>query len=243
MANRHTNIFSVILSKINLRNRKVLIGTAVVLALVIVSLIVGENSVTNRFFNDDNLSDTVSMALEIEDLPAEEAARTIELTDDAQPQTEATAEAAVEASTEASTEVAAPSETRTEPELKSDSEIKREIDEETRVDDSNTLYSMAAVEVMPQFPGGEAALYKYIADNLRYPANAQEDGVSGRVIVQFTVNKSGNISDVSVIRSRHPSLDREAVRVVRSMPRWNPGKQNGHPVNVIYTLPVTFRLQ
>lgn len=240
MANRHTNIFSVILSKINLRNRKVLIGTAIVLALVIVSLIVGENSVTNRFFNDDNnLSDTVSIALEDENLPAEEAAQTVELTDDARPQTEATAEAAAEASTE----IAVPAETRTEPELKSDSEIRREIDEETRVDNSDIFHSTEYTQVKPQFPGGDVELYKYIADNVYYPDDAKEEGVSGRVIVEFTVMKNGDISDVHVVRGRHPSLDREAVRLIKAMPRWNPGRQNGHPVNVVYTLPVNFRLQ
>lgn len=98
------------------------------------------------------------------------------------------------------------------------------------------------VEQMPSFPGGNAALMNYLGQNIKYPVIAEENGIQGRVIVQFVVGKDGHISDVRVAKSVDPSLDKEAVRVVRGMPRWIPGKQNGQAVTVRYTLPVTFRL-
>ena len=99
------------------------------------------------------------------------------------------------------------------------------------------------VEEMPSFPGGSAALMAYLSSNTKYPVVAQENGVQGRVIVSFVVERDGSISDVKVARSVDPSLDREAQRVVKSMPRWSPGKQNGSTVRVKYTVPVVFRLQ
>ena len=99
------------------------------------------------------------------------------------------------------------------------------------------------VEEMPSFPGGQGALMSYLASNIKYPVVAQENGVQGRVIVSFVVERDGSISDVRVARSVDPSLDREAQRVVQSMPRWKPGKQNGSAVRVKYTVPVVFRLQ
>lgn len=99
------------------------------------------------------------------------------------------------------------------------------------------------VEEMPSFPGGNGALMSYLASNIKYPVVAQENGVQGRVIVSFVVERDGSISDVRVARSVDPSLDREAQRVVKSMPRWKPGKQNGSAVRVKYTVPVVFRLQ
>ena len=99
------------------------------------------------------------------------------------------------------------------------------------------------VEEMPSFPGGSAALMSYLSSNTKYPVVAQENGVQGRVIVSFVVERDGSISDVKVARSVDPSLDREAQRVVKSMPRWSPGKQNGSTVRVKYTVPVVFRLQ
>ena len=99
------------------------------------------------------------------------------------------------------------------------------------------------VEQMPSFPGGMKAMMDYLARNIRYPANAKNDLIEGRVILQFIVDKKGRLSDVKVVRSVEPSLDAEAVRIVKSMPRWNPGMQNGKAVKVRYTLPVTFRLQ
>ena len=99
------------------------------------------------------------------------------------------------------------------------------------------------VEEMPSFPGGSAALMSYLSSNTKYPVVAQENGVQGRVIVSFVVERDGSISDVKVARSVDPSLDREAQRVVKSMPRWKPGKHNGSAVRVKYTVPVVFRLQ
>ena len=99
------------------------------------------------------------------------------------------------------------------------------------------------VEEMPSFPGGSAALMSYLSSNTKYPVVAQENGVQGRVIVSFVVERDGSISDVKVARSVDPSLDREAQRVVKSMPKWKPGKQNGSAVRVKYTVPVVFRLQ
>ena len=99
------------------------------------------------------------------------------------------------------------------------------------------------VEQQPLFPGGPAALMKFLMDNTKYPVVAQENGVQGRVTVQFVVEKDGSISDVHVLKGVDPSLDKEAVRVVKSMPRWTPGKQNGITVRVNYRVPVLFRLQ
>lgn len=99
------------------------------------------------------------------------------------------------------------------------------------------------VEQMPMFPGGDPALMGYLRDNIHYPTVAAENGVQGRVVVGFVVERDGSITDVNIIRSVDPSLDREAMRVVKSMPRWTPGKQNGSAVRVKYQVPVTFRLQ
>ncbi len=99
------------------------------------------------------------------------------------------------------------------------------------------------VEENPSFPGGQAALMQWLNENIKYPVIAAENGIQGRVIVQFVVSKTGSISDVRVVRGVDPSLDKEAVRVVSNMPNWTPGRQNGTTVNVRFTLPVTFRLQ
>lgn len=99
------------------------------------------------------------------------------------------------------------------------------------------------VEENPSFPGGQAALMQWLNENIKYPVIAAENGIEGRVIVQFVVSKTGSISDVRVVRGVDPSLDKEAVRVVSNMPNWTPGRQNGTTVNVRFTLPVTFRLQ
>lgn len=98
------------------------------------------------------------------------------------------------------------------------------------------------VEVMPQFPGGQIAMLKYIMENMKYPEQAMKEGIQGRVAVRFIVEKDGSISDVKPILSVHPLLNKEAVRVVESMPKWTPGKQNGKPVRVRFNLPVMFKL-
>lgn len=100
------------------------------------------------------------------------------------------------------------------------------------------------VEKMPEFPGGQQALFKYLSENVKYPVIAQENGIQGRVICQFVVNRDGSIVDVEVVRSGgDPSLDKEAIRVIKSMPKWKPGQQRGKPVRVKYTVPVNFKLQ
>lgn len=98
------------------------------------------------------------------------------------------------------------------------------------------------VEVMPQFPGGQIAMLKYIMENIKYPEQAMKEGIQGRVAVRFIVEKDGSISDVKPILSVHPLLNKEAVRVVESMPKWSPGKQNGKPVRVRFNVPVMFKL-
>ena len=98
-------------------------------------------------------------------------------------------------------------------------------------------------EVAPEFPGGIPALMKFLAQNVKYPTDAQKAGKQGRVIAQFVVTTDGSVADVKIIRGIDPSLDEEAVRVIKSMPKWKPGTQKGQPVNVRYTLPVVFKLQ
>ena len=100
-----------------------------------------------------------------------------------------------------------------------------------------------SVEQMPQFPGGEAALMKYLQSHINYPPMAAENNVQGRVVVQFVVDKTGRVGEVKVVRSVDKDLDREAVRVCKSLPKFTPGRQNGQAVSVWYTLPVTFKLQ
>lgn len=99
------------------------------------------------------------------------------------------------------------------------------------------------VEQMPTFPGGQQALMTYLGKNIKYPTIAQENGVQGRVIIQFVVERDGSITDVHVARGVDPYLDKEAVRVVKGMPKWLPGKQNGKSVRVKFTVPVMFKLQ
>ena len=99
------------------------------------------------------------------------------------------------------------------------------------------------VEVMPSYPGGQGALLSYLSTHVKYPVVAQENGVQGRVTVSFVVERDGSITDVHVVRSVDPSLDREAARVVSSMPNWQPGKQNGSAVRVKFNVPVQFKLQ
>ena len=115
---------------------------------------------------------------------------------------------------------------------------------EDPVEEEEEEVVFVVVETMPEFPGGQQALFKYLSENVKYPVIAQENGIQGRVICQFVVNKDGSIVDVEVVRSGgDASLDKEAVRVIKSMPKWKPGKQRGKAVRVKYTVPVNFRLQ
>jgi TonB family protein len=99
------------------------------------------------------------------------------------------------------------------------------------------------VEQMPEFPGGPVALMKWLNENIKYPSIAEENGIQGRVVCSFIVETDGSFSNLEVVRSIDPSLDKEAVRVLKKMPKWNPGKQNGSSVRVKYIVPVTFMLQ
>lgn len=99
------------------------------------------------------------------------------------------------------------------------------------------------VEEQPEFPGGNTAMMKFLSDNIKYPVIAQENGIQGRVITNFVVERDGSITDVQVVRGVDPSLDKEAIRVIQSMPKWKAGKQRGSAVRVRFTLPVVFRLQ
>ncbi len=105
------------------------------------------------------------------------------------------------------------------------------------------VYTMAMVDDKPMFPGGDDAMYTWINQNIHYPATAAEDAVQGRVVVEFEIAPDGTIDKAKIVRGRHPDLDRESLRLIKSMPRWIPGRVNGRPVRVVYTLPVTFKLQ
>jgi protein TonB len=96
---------------------------------------------------------------------------------------------------------------------------------------------------MPEFPGGELALRKFIANAIKYPVIAQENGIQGKVYVNFVVDKDGSITAAKIARGVDSSLDKEALRVVNSLPKWKPGMQRGKPVKVSYTVPISFVLQ
>ncbi len=121
--------------------------------------------------------------------------------------------------------------------------IREQVIQEAPVEEPEKVYTMAMVEQKPSFPGGDAAMYKWLGEHINYPAQASEEGVQGRVVVMFDVDKTGQIVNVKIARGRHPALDKEAMRLVKSMPKWQPGRNNGQPVKVTYTLPVTFKLQ
>ncbi len=107
----------------------------------------------------------------------------------------------------------------------------------------DTPIEIINVKEKPSFPGGEAALLKYIAEHTNYPASALEKDIEGKVYIRFVVTKTGNIGETKVLRSADPLLEEEALKVVKSMPKWTPGKNNGNPVNVWFIIPVKFVLQ
>ena len=119
-------------------------------------------------------------------------------------------------------------------------ELAAELRKEAEAEDPNKIYDN--VEVLPEYPGGSAAMMRYLAQNVKYPQAAQENGRQGKVVVQFVVDTDGSIINAHVLTSVDPDLDKEALRVIKSMPRWTPGKQKGKPVRVKYTVPVNFRL-
>tara|TARA_R110001583_G_scaffold74156_4_gene205574 strand:- start:1263 stop:1946 length:684 start_codon:yes stop_codon:yes gene_type:complete len=113
-------------------------------------------------------------------------------------------------------------------------------DEESDTDEEHIF---VIVEDMPEFPGGELALLNWIAKSVKYPTLAQENGIAGRVHLNFVINETGGIDNIVVTRGVDPSLDREAVRVIKQMPKWKPGKQRGKAVKVSFSLPINFQLQ
>ncbi|MCC8070755.1 MAG: energy transducer TonB [Bacteroidales bacterium] len=115
------------------------------------------------------------------------------------------------------------------------------VEEVHEVVDDNKVFD--AVEQEPQFPGGQAALLKWIGEHINYPTVAAENNIQGTVLVRFVVTKDGSVGEVQVLRSKDPDLDKEAVRVVKKLPNFTPGKMNGHPVNVWFTIPIKFKLQ
>ena len=116
-------------------------------------------------------------------------------------------------------------------------------DHKVIVEEKEPEKPFVSVEQMPQFPGGQAELMKFIGSNLKYPTIAAENGIEGRVIIRFVVGKDGAVSNIEVQRGLDSSCDKEAIRVVKMMPKWIPGKQNGREVPVYFTLPVLFKLQ
>jgi len=115
-----------------------------------------------------------------------------------------------------------------------------ETQKEEEADEAQVFF---IVEDMPEFPGGELALRKYIANAIKYPVIAQENGIQGKVYVTFVVGKDGSVQDARIARGVDPSLDKEALRVVNALPKWKPGKQRGKAVRVSYTVPINFVLQ
>lgn len=115
------------------------------------------------------------------------------------------------------------------------------VEEEEEEESAQQIFTV--VEKQPEFPGGTTELFKYLSKAIKYPVIAQENGIQGRVVCSFVVNRDGSIVDIQVMRGVDPSLDKEAVRVISEMPKWKPGEQRGKPVRVRFILPVQFRLQ
>ena len=108
---------------------------------------------------------------------------------------------------------------------------------------SNNEHIYTVIEQMPQFPGGEEKLMNFISTNLVYPGSALRDGIQGKVICRFVVTKTGRVESPEVVRSLDPACDKEAIRVLKSLPRFIPGRQNGVNVSVWYTIPIIFKLK
>lgn len=151
-------------------------------------------------------------------------------------------------------------ETKTQDELQEDDRVVASVDVKDGIDDATKTvvtkevvvveekpvveqtYDLANVQQKPEFPGGEKAMYEYMNKNIHYPPAAQEDGIEGTVVVQFTIGKDGTVTGAKAVRSPSELLSKEAVRMVMSMPKWTPGRNNGQAVKVNYTLPVRFKL-
>lgn len=122
-------------------------------------------------------------------------------------------------------------------------EFKNEPNQKEEIAAAPTVTSSEVVETMPQYPGGEAAIYKHLFENIKYPVDAMENGIQGRVVVDFIIEKDGSISNPTVKRSLYPSLDAEAIRVIKTLKKYTPATQNGRPVAVRQSIPITFRMQ
>jgi protein TonB len=109
------------------------------------------------------------------------------------------------------------------------------------VQGSDVEYAYEQLEVKPEFPNGHEGLAKYLSENIKYPKKALKNGITGKVFVQFVIDKSGKVTNVVAVRGVEKSLDKEAVRVIKAMPKWKPGKKDGQPVNVKYTIPINFK--
>lgn len=117
-----------------------------------------------------------------------------------------------------------------------------QVDVQPEEEEEEEVINFYVIENKPEFPGGQAAMFKYIAEHTKYPEIAKENGITGKVFVQFVIGKDGKVTDVKVIRGIDPYLDKEAVRVVKSMPKWKPGSQRGKSVKVSFQLPINFTL-
>ncbi|MBO7143804.1 MAG: energy transducer TonB [Salinivirgaceae bacterium] len=126
--------------------------------------------------------------------------------------------------------------------VEADQETEVAIVEMTEEEEEEEEQIFMIVENMPEFPGGDLALRKYIAENVKYPEIAKENGLSGKVFVQFVINQRGEVENVKIARGVDPALDKEAIRVVQGLPKWKPGSQRGKPVKVSYTVPINFQL-
>ena len=124
-----------------------------------------------------------------------------------------------------------------------DEVVKIQVFDDGSDDDNDEEQIFVIVEDMPKFPGGDIALLKWISKSVKYPVLAQENGIKGCVHMNFVINESGNIENIVVVRGVDPSLDKEAIRVIKKMPKWEPGKQRGKAVKVSFSLPINFQLQ
>ena len=124
-------------------------------------------------------------------------------------------------------------------EKKSEKKVEKKV--EKKIDEKQVVFTLP--EKMPEFPGGNKALIKYLRENTKYPEKAKEEGIQGRVYVQCVISKDGKVTDVEILKGVHPLLDAEALRVIKAMPKWKSGTQKGDPVNVNYRLPINFSLK
>lgn len=217
------NIFSDLFSKLNLKNRKVQLGFVIVIALLGVAIAIGGGieKKNKHHERDEYVSEDEDTA------PEEESVGILDNNSSEKPEKPGKEKIANEVNDNNLQE--APEET----------------EEEAEVKEEKTSYNSSELNPgsRPQFPGGEAAMNEYIWTCLQYPYDALQAGAQGRVLVQFTVTRTGNIANVHIVSGKHPSLNREALRIVRSMPKWTPGRVNGKPVDVTLTLPINFQLQ